>query len=91
MIKVRNSMEVLNLPVWVLILFVLIARRKRERSLDDMANRRIITNDLRYSLPLPRTGLERRLVGVVMNWIDREEHDLRALEWLFTAASVKNN
>jgi len=91
MIKVRNSMEVLNLPVWVLILFILIARRKRSRSLDDMANRRIVTNDLRYSLPLPRTGLERRLVGVLMNWIDREEHELQTFEWLFTVASVKNN
>lgn len=75
MIKSRSSFQLLNFPLWVLVLYLIIARRKPADA-DDLANRLILLKDFYYSLPLPSTWLERQLVTLLINWINTEESQL---------------
>lgn len=84
MIKSRSSFQVLNFPLWVLALYLIIARRKPADE-NDLANRLILLKDFYYSLPLPNNRVEGWLVTLIINWINREEQTMTERYWNFGA------
>jgi len=90
-LKARTYIQLLNLPLWVLILFYLIARReKTEHTQDELATRKLIVRDLYYSLPLPHNWLERQLVTILIEWINNEENQLIKMLRPFGALGLLN-
>lgn len=73
MIKSRPSFQILNFPLWVLLAFWLIARRKPAADANDLAAQLSLLQELYYSLPLPRNWFERVLVTRIIEWIHSVE------------------
>jgi len=90
-LKARTYIQLLNLPLWVLILFYLIARREKiEPTQDELATRKLIVRDLYYSLPLPTNWLERQLVTILIEWINNEDYRLIKMLRPFGALGLLN-
>jgi len=75
MIKSRDTFQILNFPLWVLALYLFIARRELADE-NYLAVRLVLLKDFYYSLPLPNNRVEVWLVKILINWINREERSM---------------
>lgn len=76
----RLPIQLLNFPAWALVLFWLVAPRKKKGepvTEVELTNRKDLLRVLYYSLPVPHNWPTRIIVTILINWINIEEKGLR--------------